>query len=187
MIFKSPSGKECKFTFLTNDLMRHFKENSIPFSHVYDLKELSKKLTYSELAYLIKFQYMVALKMGVQYISPDILFKEDYYFDGYTAGMIKEAFNAIDSEALLGVYSGTSLFNVLDAGCNVILVLFNQENDRSIPGWDTLEAKTFSGALLESLFAKVGYMDCHLGKIPTFQPGGFTMAEVYKLLSIENP
>ena len=187
MEFKSPSGKHYKFTFLNNDLLCHFKANSIPLHHCGNLTELSKKLTYSELAFLLKFQYMVALKMGVQFVDPNILFNPGYHFDAYSAGMIKEAFNAIDSEALLNIYSECSQFNVIDAGSNVILVLFNQQNQCDIPGWDVLQAKTFSGALLESLFAKVGYMDCHLGKIPKIQSGSFTMAEVYKLVNIENP
>ena len=187
MKFKSPSGKCYEVTFLNNDLLRQLMENSIPLRCAPDVVELSKKLTYAELAYMIKFQYMVALKMGIRYVDPEFLFKPDVNFDAYTAGMIKEAFNAIDSEALLSTYSDTQCFNVIDAGNNVILVLFNQQNQRDVPGWDCLKSKTFSGALLESLYSKVGYMDCHFGKIPKMQDGHLTMAEVYKLLSIENP
>lgn len=187
MLLKTPSEKCYKFVFLTSTLFRHLKENSVPFHDLLTPAVLEKKLTFSEIAYLIKFQYTVASKIGMRLADPEIMFRKGYNFEPYVAGMIKEAFNAIDSEALLKTYSGCSQFNVLDAGGNVILVLFNEEKQRDVPGWDTLQGQTFSSALLEAISSKVGYRDCHLGKIPSMQDGYFTMAEVYKLLSIENP
>lgn len=183
MILKTPHGKVYRLFYLTSDMLDHLVEQSIPLNKVFDLASYHQKLTYSEIAYMLKFQYQVGMKMGVPLLDPKHLFGT-----GYNSGMIQEAFNAIGSEQLLAYYESCSHFNCIDAGGNVVLVLFNHNPDKyHVPGWDTLEAKTFSGALLETLFAKVGYMDCHFGKIPKPAVGEFSLAEVYKLLSIENP
>jgi hypothetical protein len=182
MILKTPQGKSFRVLFLTSSMRDVLVSQAIPFSDVSKLASYHQKVTFSEIAHILKFQYVVAQQMGVPLLDPKHLFGE-----GYNGGMVERSFNDIDSETLTQIYKSTKSFACLDAGMNTLIVLFNGEDASKVPGWDSLEAQTFSGALLETVFAKVGYMESHNGKIPKPNLGEFTLAEVYKLVSIENP
>jgi len=156
-------------------------KQSVPLKDIDKVSSYHQKLTYGEMASMLKLQYAVAQRMGVAMLDPKHLFGE-----GVEANMVETAFNAIDSETL-SEWQTCKSFNSLAAGLNVVLVLFNRSEDKEVPGWDCLDATTFSGALLETIVAKVGYLQAHFGEVVTPKLGEFTLAEVYKLLGIENP
>lgn len=182
MILKTPHGTPISLFFLTNDMYSLAVKQSIPLKDIHKLSSYHQQLTFSEIAYMLKLQYVVAQQMGVPLLDAKHLFGE-----GYNAGMVEEAFNAIDSETLTAMYQTCRSFNSLTAGANVVLVIFNTSGEYNIPGCETLEATTFSGALLETVLAKVGYLQAHFGGIVKPKLGEFTLAEVYKLVGIENP
>lgn len=182
MILKTPHGTPFSLFYLTSDMHRLLVKQSIPLRDVFKLASYHQKLTFGEIATMLRFQYTVAQQMGVPLLDPKHLFGE-----GYNGGMVAEAFNAIDSETLNQWYKGCKTFNSLNAGGNVMLVLFNDSDNHKVHGWHSLEGNTFSSALLETIFAGAGYMESHYGKIAKPSLGETTLAEVYKLVSIENP
>lgn len=182
MILKTPQGKSVRIFYLTSEMQRLLASQAIPYSDLAKLSTYHQKLTFGEIANILKFQYLVAQELGVLLLDPKHLFGE-----GYNAGMVETAFNSLDGETLSAIVKDTKSFSCIDAGMNTIIFLFNGENAPKAPGFDTLECVTFSGALLETIFAKVGYMESHNGKIPKPNQGEFTLAEVYKLVSIQNP
>ena len=183
MILKTPHGTPISLFFLTSDMYSLLAKQKIPFKDVYKLSTYHQQLTFSEMAHMLKFQYVVAQQMGVPLLDPDHLFSAE----GYEAGMLKAAFNAVASESLADLYKNCRTFNSLAAGNNVVLILFNTSDTDKVPGWDCLDAHTFSGAMLETINAKVGYLEAHFGPVVKPKLGEFTMAEVYKLVGIENP
>lgn len=182
MILKTPHGTPISLFFLTSDMYSLLVKQSIPFKDAHKLSTYHQQLTFSEMAHMLKFQYVVSQQMGVPLLDPKHLFGE-----GYEAGMVEAAFNAVASESLADVYKNCRTFNSLASGNNVVLVLFNTSDTHKVPGWDCLEAHTFSGALLETINAKVGYLEAHFGGVVKPKLGEVTMAEVYKLVGLENP
>lgn len=182
MILKTPHGTPVSVFFLTSEMHRLLVRQSIPLKDAFKLSSYHQQLTFNEIANILKFQYVVAQQMGVPLIDPKHLFGE-----GHNGGMVEVSFNGLDGKTLSDKYKECNSFNSLAAGANVLIVLFNDSGDAHVSGFDRLEATTFSDALLETLQAKVGYVQVHFGKVVKPNLGEFTMAEVYKLVSIENP
>lgn len=182
MILKTPNGQPVSLFFLTSDMHSLLVKQSVPMKDVHKLSTYHQQLTFSEMAHMLKFQYVVAQQMGIPLLDPKHLFGE-----GYGAGMVEASFNDIPSETLATVYKECRTFNSLAAGGNVVLVLFNTSESEKVAGWSTLEAHTFSSALVETINAKVGYLDAHFGGVVKSKLGEVTMAEIYKLVGIENP
>lgn len=183
MILKTPNHRTpISLFFLTSDMYSILTRLKIPLKDVCKLSTYHQQLTFTEIAGMMKFQYAIAQRLGVPLLDPEHLFGSG----DVTAGMIKSAFNELDSETLAG-WQECKSFNSLGAGANIVLVLFNKTEDREIPGWKTLEGSTFSAALLETIIAEAGYLQSHLGPIVKPRVGEITLAEVYKLLGNENP
>jgi len=184
MILKTPNHDRAPISlfFLTSDMYSLLARQSIPLRDVCKLSTYHQQLTFSEVAGMLKFQYAVAQRLGVLMLDPEHLFAAG----DLKANMVKDAFNKLDSETLAG-WQECKSFNSLAAGANVVLVMFNKTDDREIPGWNTLEGGTFSAALLETIIAEAGYLQAHMGPVVKPKVGEISLAEVYKLVGIENP
>jgi hypothetical protein len=182
MILKTPHGPSHSVFFLTQDMYDVLKDQSIPLEDMKKIASYHKRLSYGEIAGLLKFQYAVAKRLQVIMTDPTPLFGE-----GYDGKMVESAFNALDSETLItSVYDKTEQFSMLNAGGNVLLILFQNRDDKVPGGWDPVNAKTFSGALLEMAYAKVGYLESHQGEVVKAKAGECSFAEIFKLLETEN-
>jgi len=182
MILKTPHGTPVSLFFLTNDMYNLLASQSIPLREVFNLAAYHQQLTYGEVATMVKFQYTVAQEMGVPLLDPQCLFGEGFY-----GSMVKETFNTLDSKSLAVKFKEANSFHSLNAGGNVLVVLLGNKDGPNVPGWKSLSGDTFSSALLEAVYSTVGYLEAHNGTIPKPALGEVTLAEVYKLLSIQNP
>lgn len=182
MILKTPNGPSIHVFFLTNEMARLLARVLIPLSDLATIETYHQKATYNEIANILKFQYRVAQELGVPMLDSDMLFNKDY-----EGGMLKEAFNSVGSESLSEIINNTASFSYQNAGNNVLVLSFNKEDDKLLPGWTALTSPTFSGALLESIVTVHGYLESHFGKIVEPKLGEFSLAVVYKLLSLQNP
>ena len=181
MILKTPNGPSVQLFFLTSDMARLLSRESVPFANVTNLTTYHQKITFGEIAQIARLQYIVAKELGVMMLDPDLYFKKDY-----EGGMVKDAFNKFSGETLSGLVNECTCFSYLNAGANVLLVAFHNDEEK-LPGWVCANAKTFSGVLLESIFAVHGYMESHFGKLVEPGLGEISLAEVYKLLGLQNP
>lgn len=182
MILRTPNGPSVNVFFLTSQMASVMERMRIPLRELVSIETYHPKLTYAEIASIIKFQYRIAQTLGVPLIDSDMIFNKSY-----EGGMLKEAFNSVLGESLSEFIEKAHAFSYVNAGANVLVLALQQEDDSVLPGWTPLKAPTFSGALLECIFNSHGYMESHFGKIPEPGLGEFSLAVVYKLLGLQNP
>lgn len=180
MLLKTSNGKPIKFFFLTKSMLDVLVSQSIPLQDVFKISAYDQKLTENEIATILKFQTVIAHKLSVHPALSDSSFGE-----GFHGQVVKQAFNAIGSETLHDIYNQTKCFSSIEGGLNTVIVVFHNEGTESPPE-SCLVSKTFSGALLETIFARVGYLEAHYGKAVKPVVGEVSLAEVYKLVGIEN-
>lgn len=182
MILKTPNGPLIEVFFLTSDLASLLKRVGIPFNNLNIIETYHDKLTIHEIAQIVMFQYQVGNVLGISIPNADLIFKNDY-----NGGMLKEAFNSLGSNNLSEFINNSEQFSYLNAGANTLIISIDENATKRLSGFSALEACTFSGAVLEAIFKVHGYLESHFGKIVDPGPGEFTMAAVYKLLSMQNP
>lgn len=180
MLLKTSNGKPIKFFYLTKDMLDVLVSQAIPLQDVFKISAYDQKLTENEIAGILKFQTVVADKLSSHASIDDSSFGE-----GFHGQMIKQAFNAIGSESLREVYTKTKCFSSIEGGLNTVIIVFHDNETETAPE-GCLVSKTFSGALLETIFARVGYLEAHYGKAVKPVVGEFSLADVYKLVGIEN-
>lgn len=181
MILNYPNGNPFKFFFLTSGMANTLIRCSIPLNTLDKLSVYHGVLTYGEMADILKYQLVAAKYMGMP--STDVKFKMG---EGYDAAMLADAFNSSSSEALAGQFKAATKFQSLVIGQTIIMVV-GQPEEKVLPGFTECENANFSSALLETIYKHVGYLEVHSGDIPRPAVGEFTLAEVFKLLNIENP
>lgn len=182
MILKTPHGPNFSVFFLTQEMFDVLDANNVPLDDMKKIASYHQSLSYGEIAAILKFQYGIAKRLQVPLIDPSIHFQE-----GYNGKMVESAFNDLDSETLVSsVYERTESFSMLHAGRNVLFILFQSAGSKTPAGWDPVNAKTFSGALLEMVYAKVGYLESHQGEVVKVKAGECSLAEVFRLLATEN-
>lgn len=181
MILNYPNGHSFKFFFLTSAMANTLIRQSIPLHDLDKLSVYHGVLTYGEMAGILKFQLAVANVMGVPMPDPLSAFGE-----GYDGAMLKDAFNATSRETLVEIFKRATRFQQVAIAQTIIMVA-GEADDPVLPGWALLESSTFSAALLETVYKQVGYLEAH--STPVIHPrlGEFTLAEVFKLLSVQNP
>ena len=181
MILNYPNGNPFKFFFLTSGMVDTLVRSSVPLQDLDKLAVYHGVLTYGEMADILKYQLVVGKTMGVPTTDAKMQMGA-----GYDAAMLASAFNASSSEALAGHFKAASKFQSLVIGQTVVMVA-GDATDKLLPGFHLQDGKTFSAALLETIYSRVGYLECHAGNVTHPALGEFTLAEVFKLLSIENP
>lgn len=181
MILKTPNGAPLKVFFLTNSMARVLKRSAVPFSEVSNIETYHEKLTYNEIASILKMQYLASKTLGTLMPSPDLIFRNDY-----EGGMLKDAFNKVDGESLLEGFTECSNFSYLNAGNNTLLISLDNPEEEKVVGWTSAKSNNFSTALLEIIYAVHGYMECHFGAALEPKAGEFTLAYVFKLLGAQN-
>lgn len=181
MILKTPNGNPLKVFFLTNSMARVLKRTGVPFSEVSKVETYHEKLTHGEIAGVIKMEYCASRILGLQLPKVETRFSEDYH-----GQMLKDSFNKVDGETLLETFVNSNKFSYLNAGDNTLLISLDDPEDETIPGWTNAKGTTFSEALLESIYAVHGYMECHNGPIVDPKVGEFTLAYVFKLLGTQS-
>lgn len=155
--------------------------SNIELSKVSDLHVYHSLLTYQEIAAILKFQDVASSVMGVSAINPFTGVKPDVHIN-----MITDVFNGLDSEPLKVTYNTANKFQYLKVGNTILMVVGSQE-DANIPGWKLSKGNTFSAALLKTIYEQVGYLDVHSGPVVNPWPGEFTLADVFKLIDLQNP
>lgn len=181
MVFNYPNGNPFKFLFLTRGMVDTLINASIPLQNAFDLPVYHGKLTYGEMAGISKYQDAVCVHLGIPVVNPKPAFGT-----GFEAASFAEAYDKFESAPFTTHLKTGKQFQTLVIGQTVIFVIGNL-TDSSVPGFSIQEANTFSGALLEMIYERVGYHEVHNGMSPYPKLGEFTLAEVLKLLSVENP
>lgn len=181
MILNYPNGNPFKFFFLTRGMVETLVRCSIPLQDLDKLSAYHGVLTYGEMADILKYQLIVGKTMGIPTTDAAAQFGK-----GFDGAMLADAFNASNSEALAGQFQAASQFQSLVIGQTIVMVA-GVRTDKPLPGFSVQEGSTFSAALLETIYERVGYLEAHSGKVTHPAIGEFTLAEVFKLLSIQNP
>lgn len=181
MILKYPNGHPLKFFFLSRAMVDTVLRQSIPLQDLNKLSVYHGVLTYGEMAGILKFQTVAAEAMGVP--MPDPL---EAFDNGYDGAMLKEAFNSSSRETLVGIFKRANKFQMVSVAQTIIMVA-EEADSPALPGWVTLDGNTFSAAMLETIYKQAGYLEAHSSPVIHPVKGEFTLAEVFKLLSIENP
>jgi len=181
MILKYPNGHPLKFFFLTRAMVDTLLRQSIPLQDLDKLSVYHGVLTYGEMAGILKLQLAVAQVMGIAMPDPLAAFGS-----GYDGAMLKEAFNSTSRETLVEIFKRANKFQIVPIAQTIIMVA-GEADDPVLPGWALLEGGTFSAAMLEAIYKQAGYLEAHSAPVVHPVVGEFTLAEVFKLLSIENP
>ena len=181
MVFNYPNGNPFKFLFLTRGMVDTLITASIPLQDAFNLPVYHGKLTYGEMAGISKYQDVVCTRLGIPSVNPKAAFGTSY-----EGTVFADAYDKLQSAPFTDHLNNSKQFQVLVIGQSVIFVIGNL-TDSSLPGFSIQEANTFSGALLEMIYERVGYHEVHNGMSPYPKLGEFTLAEVLKLLSVENP
>lgn len=181
MIFKYPNGDPFELYVVTGDLLNALASQAVPFNGFKKIHAYHDKLTFGEVASFIACHMAAAKVFGVDMPEPASMFGE-----GYNAGMVAEAFNAIDSNKIAEILRAGHEFHSTVIG-QVIVVAVDAGSTGKVHAWEKLKAKTVGSAVLETIYARVGYLDAHFGKIMKPNLGDLTLAEVYKLVHLQNP
>ena len=181
MILNYPNGNPFKFLFLNRGMADTLSSQSIPWDALTKLSVYHGVLTYGEMAGFLKTQELVAKRFGVT--IPDLFATVGGAFE---VGMVSDAFNSMDSEALALQLKNATHFQYVVKGQTIIMVA-GEHQDSLIAGFSKLSGRNLSAALLETIYKQAGYLETHSGEILLPAVGEFTVAEVLKLLSIENP
>lgn len=180
MIFKYPNGFPFELYFLTGDMLDTLARQAVPFHSLSKISSYHEKLTFNEVAAFIATQHAAARLFGVDMPEPASEFGE-----GYNGGMVAEAFNGIDSEAIGKHLREASCFHSTVIG-QVMLVAVGVKDDPRVISWEKLEAKNISLAVQETIYGRVGYLDSHFGSALKPALGELTMAEVYRCVHHQN-
>jgi hypothetical protein len=180
MIFKYPHGFPYELYFLTGDLLGTLAQQAVPFNSLSKISSYHDKLTFNEVATFIAVQRAAARVFGV-----DLPEASSEFGEGYNGGMVAEAFNGIDSEAIFGHLKAATSFHSTVIG-QVMLVAVNVDGDPRVGSWHKLDAKNISWAVQETIYERVGYLDSHFGSVAKPALGELTMTEVYKTVHLQN-
>ncbi|MBS9730347.1 hypothetical protein [Pseudomonas phage IR-QUMS-PaBa1-GHS-2021] len=181
MIFKYPNGLPFELYVVTGELVDTLVAQSIPLSGLKEISAYHDKITFGEMANFVALQYAAAKVFGVEMPDPTA-----YFGHGYNAGMVAEAFNGVDSDAIATLLRTANHFRSTVNG-QVILIGVEVGDHKATASWEKLQAKTISTAVLETLYARVGYLESHFGPVPKAGLGELTLAEVFKLIHLQNP
>jgi hypothetical protein len=181
MILNYPNGNPFKFFFLTSGMVDTLVRSSVPLQDLDKLAVYHGVLTYGEMADILKYQLVVGKTMGIPLTDAKVQMGT-----GYDAAMLADAFNSSSSDALAGQFKAATKFQSLVIGQTVVMVA-GDHADKLLPSFHKQDGNTFAAALLETIYSRVGYLESHSGQVTHPALGEFTLAEVFKLLSIENP
>lgn len=182
MIFKYPNGQPFELYVVTGELLTALSVQAVPFDGFKKIHAYHDKLTFGEVASFVACHMAAARIFGVDMPEPQTMFGDD----AYNAGMLAEAFNAIDSNKIAEILRGGHEFHSTVIG-QVIVVAVDAGSTGKVHSWEKLKAKTLGSAVLETIYARVGYLEAHFGKIIKPNLGDLTLAEVYKLVHLQNP
>lgn len=180
MIFKYPNGFPFELYFVTGEMLEALALQTVPFDGLRKISAYHDKLTYNEVA-----QFLATQRAAAQLFGVDMPEAAHSFGEGYNGGMVAEAFNAIDSKAITEYLRNATSFHSTKVG-QVLLIAANTANPH-IGSWEKLNAKNISSAVLETIYGRVGYLDTHFGSVIKPALGELTMAEVYKLVHLQNP
>lgn len=178
MLLKSSLEEPVKVFFLTRPMLETLVSQSIPLQDLEKISAYHQKLSVGEIAAILKLQYEAADRLSVKLPEP-----ENFFSDDIQGKLLKQAFNGLNSEALVEAIRNTKHFSSIGVGDLVILLLLDEEEE--VTGWSPLSNRTFSSALLEAIFSKVGYLDTQFTKVVEANEGEFSLAHVYRLVGIE--
>lgn len=181
MIFKYPNGFPFELYFVTGEMLNALAQQAVPYNDLKKIAAYHDKLTFNEVANFIAIQHAAAKLFGVSMPSPSNSFGE-----GYSAGMVKEAFNEIDSDLIYNDLKDASCFHTTVIG-QVIVIGIDLADNSKANSWDRLQARNISMAVQETIYERVGYFTAHFGSLVNPGLGELSMAEVYKFVHIQNP
>ena len=181
MIFKYPNGDPFHVLFLTSDLLEAVQAARIPLMDLYKINLYHDKLSFHEVAAYIAVQLEAAKLLGVE--MPDL---ETLFGEGYNGGMVKQAFNEIDSNSLREHLLRSMHFKSI-ANAQTILIVVEPGDNVSTSAWEKLSARNLSLALQQTLYEQVGYLKVQNGKVINPAVGCFSMANVYSFVHRQNP
>lgn len=179
MFLKSSVEEPVKVFFLTREMLDTLISADIPLAALEKIATYHKQISPREIAVILQLQYAAGERLSVTLPNPEISFGE-----GVQGGLVRQAFNSLSSKPLVEKIRNTKHFSSIGVGDLVILLLLNEEEE--VAGWASLANKTFSSALLEAIFSKVGYLDSHFSKAIESSPSEFSLAHVYRLIDIES-
>lgn len=179
MIFKYPNGFPFELYVVSGDLLSTLASQEVCFTTLKKIHAYHDKLTFGEVAQFIATQRAAAKLFGVDMPEP-------FFGEGYNGGMVAEAFNGVDSEAIASHLRNAEHFHSTVLG-QVIVVAVNATNNPEVHSWEKLQAKNISAAVLETIYARVGYLQAHFGSVVKPTLGTLTMAEIYKFVHLQNP
>ena len=180
MIFKYPNGDPVELYFVTKDLLNVLAHQVVPFNNLKKIASYHDKLTFNEVANFIAVQRAAGNLFGV-----DLHDAASEFGEGYNTGMISEAFNVVDSNSIQETLKGGKVFHSTRIG-NVLIVAVDCKDCKEVGNWSKLNARNISLAVQETIYGRVGYLDTHFGSVLNPGLGELTMAEVYKLVHIQN-
>lgn len=180
MIFKYPNGSPFELYFVTKELLNALDVQAVPFNGLGKIHEQHDKLTYDEVANWIALQYAAAELFGVDMPQPETLFGE-----GYAGGMVAQAFNEINSKSIVEFIKNSTSFSSTKIG-QVLIVGIDVDGSPKVSDWEKLKGKNISTAVQETIYERVGYLNSHFGLAPKSALGVLTLAEVYRLIQIQN-
>lgn len=180
MIFKYPNGIPFELYFVTKELLNALDVQAVPFNGLGKISAYHDKLTYDEVANWIGLQYAAAELFGVDMPKPDTLFGE-----GFAGGMVAQAFNEINSKSIVDYLKNATCFSSTKVG-QVLIIGIDVDDSLKVSDWEKLKGKNLSTAVQETIYERVGYLNSHFGPVSKSALGVLTMAEVYRLIQIQN-
>lgn len=180
MIFKYPNGFPYEIHFVTGGLLSTLVNQAIPFDGLKKISAYHDKLSFGEVATFIAAQHAVGKLFGVEMPEPKAFFGE-----GHNGGMVEQAFNAIDSNAIAEVFRSAHSFHSTKIG-QVMVIAADAGDSKVVGSWEKLKARNLSAAVVETIYARVGYLEAHFRSVPQPALGELSLTEVYKLLHAQN-
>lgn len=181
MIFKYPNGLPFELYFVTKELLHALDTQAVPFNGLGKIHEHHDKLTYDEVANWVALQRAAAEVFGVDMPEPAGSFGE-----GFAGGMTAQAFNEINSKSIVEFIKSATCFSSTKVG-QVLIVGIEVDGSPQVADWEKLKGKNISTAVQETIYERVGYLNSHFGLVPKSALGVLTLAEVYRLIQIQNP
>lgn len=164
---------------LTESMAETLKNAGIGFHDIDQLPKFLGKLFANEIASIYKLQDTIAAKLGV--VRSSITFDG---VDKINQSLLVSAFNNTSSDELIDFISKHNKYYVHGTRNGFVICVTSRTSANPMSGWDVLTSDTLSSALLEAIYKKVGYMESHFKEVTKSSIDGFTLADVYKLLTI---
>lgn len=163
---------------LTESMAETLKNAGIGFGDMDQLPKYLGKLFANEIASIYKLQDTIAAKLGV--VRSSITFDG---VDKVNESLLTAAFNNVSSEELIDFITKHNKYYVHGTRNGFVICVTSRTSTNPMSGWDVLTSDTLPSALLEAIYMKVGYLESHFKEVTKSSIDGFTLADVYKLLT----